>query len=247
MPNPNTKHKLSNKGFTLIELMVVVAIMAVMSTVLVINLAGQRAGRDVKIAQNQLVSSIRQAQSYTLSSRTLPGGQSVQFYVLKFDLSKPTQYMIEAIYNVSTGPLLQDIQTINLPPNIQIATITPSTYPIAIDRSSALDAVNQYAFSPYLQTPTCALVAFGAPFGKVVFNGGCVPSGPGGMPYTIQPTDDYEKIVNFQTNVPCSSGGSPPTCSASTDSLITITLSDFGKTVFKTVTVNAITGSVIFN
>jgi len=242
-----TKLVKSGAGFTLIELMVVVAIMGIMATVLVINLAGQRAGRDVKIAQNQLVSSIRQAQSYTLSSRTLPGGQSVQFYALKFDLSKPTQYTLEAIYNVSTGALLQDIQTINLPTNIQIATITPATYPIVIDRSPASDAVNQPGNSPYLQTPTCALIVFAAPFGKVLFNGGCVPSSPGSMPYTIQSSDDYEKIVNFQTNVPCSSNGNPPTCSASTDSLITITLSDLGTTVFKTVTVNAVTGSVIFN
>jgi prepilin-type N-terminal cleavage/methylation domain-containing protein len=235
--------KISNEGFTLIELMVVVTIMVMLATVMVINLAGQRTSRDIKIAQNQLVSYIRQAQSYTLSARILPSGESVQFYVLKFDLNKPTQYTLEAVYNVSSAPQLQDIQTINLPPNIQIATITPASYPIAIDRSSANDAVNQPGNSTYLQTPNCALIAFAAPFGKVIFNGGCSQSQP---PWD-QNNDDYEKIVNFQTNVACTSFNNPPTCSASTDSLMTITLSDSRKTISKTVTVNAVTGLVTFN
>jgi prepilin-type N-terminal cleavage/methylation domain-containing protein len=235
------KDKLSNIGFTLIEMMVVVAIMVMLATAIVINLASQRAGRDVRIAQNQLVSYIRQAQSYTLSSRNLPNGQPAQFYVLKFDLSNPTQYTLEAIYNVSSSPQLQDIQTINLPPNIQIAAIAPATNPIAIDRSQASDTVNQPGNSTYLQTPTCALMAFAAPFGKIIFNGGCTQSG------WDPNNDDYEKIVNFQTNVICNSFNVPQTCSASTDSLMTITLSDSGKTVSKTVTVNAITGAVTFN
>ncbi len=238
---PNAKFPTCNKGFTLIELMVVVAIMGMLATVVVISLAGQRAGRDIKIAQNQLVSNIRQAQGYILSSRTLPSGQAVQFYVLKFDMATPTQYTLEAIYNVSAGPQLTDIQTISLPSDIRIATITPATYPIAIDRSPASDAVDQYASSPYLQTPTCALMAFSAPFGKIIFNGSCNRNN------WNQNSDDYENIVNFQVNTPCSSSGIPQVCSVSTDALMTITLSDVGKTVSKTVTVNAITGSVTFN
>lgn len=240
-----------NSGFTLMELMVVLVIMVMLATAMVINLAGQKAARNVKIAQNELVGNIRLAQSYTLSARTLSGGQSVQFYVLKFDLSKPTQYTLEAIYNVSSAPMLVDIQTINLPPNIQIATITPDTYPITIDRSAAGDAANQYPPpNQYLQTPTCAFLAYAAPFGKVIFDKGCNPLNPASMPYVIPSSDDsndYEKIINFQNNVPCNSSGNPLSCSASTDSIMTITLSDTGKTVFKTVTINGITGSVIFN
>jgi prepilin-type N-terminal cleavage/methylation domain-containing protein len=239
--------KRSNKGFTLIELMTVVVIMVILATVMVINLAGQRAGRDIKIAQNQLVSNIRQAQSYTLSARTLPSGESVQFYALKFDLSKPTQYTLEAIYNVGTGPQMQDIQTINLPQNIQIATITPATYPIVINRLPANDRFGTGNFQQTVSPGSCTLIAFSAPFGKVIFNGGCNPSSPGSMPYTIQSSDDYEKIVNFQINTPCDVPANSPACSASTDSIMTITLTDTGHTVSKTVTVNAITGSVSFN
>jgi len=238
----------SKEGFTLIELMAVVAIMAIMATLLVINLAGQRAPRDVKIAQNQLVSYIREAQSYTLSDRVLPNGQAVQFYILKFDLSKPTQYTLEAIYNVSTSPQLVDIQTVSLPANIQIAAISSSAYPIVIDRSPTNDT---YYTSGGTQTLSqtiapgtgCALIAFAAPFGKPIFSGGCSTDNNVWEPNN----NDYEKIVNFETSVICASYNNPPPCTASSDSIMTITLSDSGKTISKTVMVNAVTGAVTFN
>src|ERR1039458_864437 len=130
-----THNSQPQQGFTLIELMVVIAIMAILASVLVLNLAGQRSKRDVQISENELVSNIRQIQSSTLSARTLPSGQSVQFYILKFDLSKPGQYKIQAAYNVSSNPLFADVQTITLPPDVVIAATSSGSYPITIDRS----------------------------------------------------------------------------------------------------------------
>ena len=235
----------SGQGFTLIELMVVIVIMAFLATAVVLGIAGQRASRDVKIAQDQLVSTIREAQSYTLSARNLSNGQRVQFYVLKFDMATPTQYTLEAISNVSTSPQLTDIQTITLPSDIRIATITPATYPVVIDRSPANDTFytssGSQTLSQGIAQNGCALMAFAAPFGKVIFNGSCNQAN------WDQNNDDYAKIVNFQVNVSCASYSSPQTCSASTDSIMTITLSDTGRTVSKTVTVNAVTGAVTFN
>lgn len=227
----------SNFGFTLVELMVVVSIMVILTSVLVINLAGQRQGRDIRIAQTQLVSNLRQAQSFTLSSRTLPNGQTVQYYLIKFDLNKPTQYTLQALSNVSSSPQLQDIQTISLPPNIQLS----ATNPVSISRS--LNPTTQTVHS----SPPCALVSFAAPFGKIIFNDGCSASSP------LQLSDDYyAKIINFQANVACDGfNGNPPNpaiCSASTDSLMTITLSAKDPSIpVKTVTINGITGAVTFN
>lgn len=230
-------------GFTLIELLVVISIMTILVAVISINLAGQRAMRDIRIAQNQLVTNIRKVQSYTLSSRTLPSGESAQYYILKFDLNNPTQYTIQAISNVSTQPKLHNLETIILPPNIQIATITPATYPINIARS--LNPTAQPIFS------RCALAAFAAPFGKITFNDGCNPVSFS-SPYTLQLSEDYyAKIINFQTNVACDgNNGNPPNpavCSASTDSTMIIMLTDIAKTISKTVTINGITRSITFN
>jgi prepilin-type N-terminal cleavage/methylation domain-containing protein len=242
---PKIKNLRSDPGFTLIELLAVIAVMAIVATVVIVNLNGQRAARDVRIAENQLVSNIRLIQGYTLSERTLPSGQTAQFYNLKFDLTKPSQYTIEAIYNVSSSPQLQDIQTIQLPPNIQLAAVNP----IVIDRSPSNDYFPSGA-GQFLQIPGsngCALLAFAVPFAKVIFNGSCAPSSPGSLPYTIQPSDDYSKIINFQNNISCLSNGNPPACSASTDSIMSITLTDSGNTVSKTIIVNAVTGEISFN
>jgi len=245
----------SGAGFTLIELMTVVVIMAILLTAIVINLAGQRESRDIRLAENLLVSNIRMIQSNTLSARTLPNGQSPQFYAIKFDLSKPTQYTIEAIYNVSSSPRLLDIQTVQLPNNIQFASVNPPVFPIMIDRYASQDAYPDQGtgglpHDGYLQpvgANACALLAFAAPFGKVIFNGGCSPVSPASMPYAIQSADDYQKIINFSGNTACDISGAPAACSASTDSIMTITLTNAGNTLSKTITVNAVTGSVSFN
>ncbi len=230
----------SGAGFTLIELLVVVSIMVILVSAMSINIAGQRIPRDLRIAQNQLVSNIRQAQSNTLSSRVLPGGQMPQFYLIKFDLSRPNEYKIQAVYNVSTSPVLIDVQTIQLPSNIQLA----ATNPIVIDRSPTSTAF--YPSPPgsqYSQIPTsCGLISFAAPFAKVVFNGSCATT-----PTWDSNTDDYAKIINFQNNISCDVTGNPLPCSASTDSIMTITLTDRNNTMSKTVTVNAVTGGVNFN
>lgn len=226
-----------NKGFTLIELIVVVAIMVVLSAAMVINLNKQRSLRDLKIAQNQLVSNLRKIESYTLSSRALPNGQNAQYYLIKFDLSKPNQYVIQALYNVSSSPqYLVDVETINLPKNIKIATSNP----LVITRAK----------SPTTQNPSsCALVAFATPFAKTYLNDGCAMGGTVGNPTIVgsnPSSDDYKKIINFVKNNDCVSN-TPPTCSVSVDSKITITLTNSDGTLSRTVSVNGITGAVTFN
>ena len=240
---PTTYNLQPQQGFTLIELMVVIAVMAILASVLVLNLAGQRAKRDVQISENELVSNIRQIQSSILSAKTLSSGQSVQFYMLKFNLQKPGQYTIQAAYNVSSSPRLADVQTIILPPDVVIASRTPGSYPITIDRSATLDTVNTSGPNQYLQTPTCGLLAFAAPFAKVLMDSGCAIAGPP----NIASGDDYYYLINFQTNLPCQASNNPVGCNVSTDSNMSITLTDTGHTYSKTVTINGITGAVSFN
>lgn len=233
---PSTKN---SAGFTLIEMLVVIAIMAILATVLVLNLAGQRAKRDVQIAENELVSNIRQIQSSTLSARTLPSGLSAQYYFLKLDLAKPGQYTIQAAYNVSSSPKLTDVQTIMLPPDVVIATITPGSYAVAIDRSPTQDTFNSAASNPFLQTSNCSLLAFVAPFARVLMNGGCAIANPPG----INSGDDYYYIINFEVNQHCPAIG----CNVSTDSNMSIVLTDTDRSYSKTVIINGITGAVTFN
>lgn len=225
------------KGFTLIELLVVVAIMVILSTAMVLNLSKGRAEREIKIVQNQLATNLRKVGSYVLSSRTLTSGESVQYYLIKFDLTKPRQYTIQALYNTNTSPqYLQDVETIYLPVNVRLSP----TNPVTITRS----------IPPTTQNPSaCGLVAIAAPFGKVLLNDGCTQGGVVGNPSTVgssSSTDDYKKIIDFVKNTDCV-GSSPPICSVSTDSTMTITLTTTDGKFTKTVTLNGITGAVTFN
>jgi prepilin-type N-terminal cleavage/methylation domain-containing protein len=215
-----------NLAFTLIELLVVISIMGIMATLMLANFAAQRVQRDINIAQNELVSHIREIQSYTLSSRTIPGGQVVQYYVMKFDLAKPGQYTIQAMYNVSSSPRLADVQVVQFPSGITLA----SSSPVQIVRNG---------FST--QTPTypsgCALLSFATPFAKTIMNNGCsIAAKP-----VINAGDDYQNVINRNTISPDSAG-----FSASADSIMTIILEDKNKTRVRTITLNGITGTVTF-
>lgn len=246
-PMPNQKfsplQKLSpNQGFTLMELMVVISIMAILATVLVINLAGQRSSRDIKIAENQLVSNIRQIQSSTLSAKTLDSGESVQFYGLAFSLAKPNQYAEEALYNVSGTPQVRQVQVFSLPPDVVIASATVSGYPITISRT--FDGSTQNISPP----SGCAMLFFAAPFGKTLLDNNCSHSAATSNIDTAPADgDDYGYIVNFVANMSCIGTNNPYGCGVSSDSLMTITLTDTSHTVSRTITVNGITGSVSFN
>ena len=228
----------SEQGFTLMEMMVVITIMALLATVLVLNLGGQRAKRDVQIAENQLVSDIRQYQSASLSSRLLPSGQTIQYYILKFNLSQPGQYAIEAAYNTSSSPQLAEIQTILLPPDVLISTIGSGGPPLSIFRQTdpaVLSLPGSYG--------NCGLLAFAAPFGKVLMDSNCSIAG---FPNIIS-GDDYFYLINFQNNLACQASNNPAGCNVSADSSMSITLTNTDRTYSKTVTVSGITGAVSFN
>ncbi len=221
-------------GFTVIELLVVVTIMALLASALTLNLNSTRASRNVKLAQSQLVSDIRKVQSYTLSARTVQN-QSVQYYLIKFDFSQPTQYTIQAVYNADSSPqYVQDVETVRLPADIRLA----ASQPVLISRS----------VNPTAQYPAaCGLLGFAEPFGKVYFNDGCSPTPLPAQPYTLASSSDYYKLLTYVANTACDNNGNPPVCTVSTDSNMTITLTDTHNTVSKTVTVNGITGGVTFN
>lgn len=233
-----------NQGFSLVELMTVTAIMLLLASAFVININSTRDSRNIKIGQSELVSNIRKTQSYTLSSRILPNGNSAQYYLIKFDLaSSRSQYKIQAIYDADSSPKLTDVETINLPPNIEIATTSTATYAIHISRS--LNPTLQPIYS------NCALAAFAAPYGKIIFNDGCNLTLPNNLP-TLYLADDYwSKIINFQNNIACDGNNgnpeNPPGCRATTDAVMTITLTNKARTLYKNVYINGVTGAVIFN
>ncbi len=167
------KNKLFHPAFTLIELLVVISIMVLISAAVIANYAGTRNSRDLKIAENQLVTNIRQAQSYSLSSRELPGGTPVQYYIMRFDTASSSQYEIQGMYNTKSTPVyLQTAETISLPAGVTLSS------PLVNGAQSS-----------------CALVAFVLPYARILNNSSC-----SGGPPTVSAGDDYQKFINFIVN-----------------------------------------------
>jgi prepilin-type N-terminal cleavage/methylation domain-containing protein len=134
-------------GFTVIELLVVVSIMVLIATIVVIGFNTQRPRRNIKIAQNELVTNIRKVQSYVLSSRDYATGLPSSFYVLQFpaDTGVMTSYAIYAVD--SAGAYQGPLERINLPDQISIKKMELVTASGNVEVG-------------------CAQVAFAAPFGK---------------------------------------------------------------------------------
>ncbi len=198
----------------------VISILGIMSIMVTVNLPGLRVDRNLNIAQNELVTNLRRAQSYTLSSHVVPGGQSPQFFILKFDAGSQQsrqKYTLQAMYNVTSSPVLVDVENYIMPPGIQV-----SSTPIRIYAPAGI--------TPSVQAPACGLLAFGSPFAKVYLNAGCNIS-------NFQPlVDDYANIINYVTNV--------NNYHTTTDSYAVITLTDAGGTKFRQVMVRGVSGVI---
>ncbi len=145
-------------GFTIIELLVVLSIMGLFIAAVLVNFAGTRGQRNLRIAQNELATNVRKVQSYVLSSRDTSAGP-VKYYVLKFDTANASQYVLQAVQHdvtVFTSP----VETFDLPKGITI---------------NALDTQLPYGSSTI--ATSCAQLAFALPFNKMYLDTTCTISG----------------------------------------------------------------------
>lgn len=144
------------QGFTIIELLVVLAIMVVIATVLILDFSSQRDSRNIVLARNETVTNIRKIQNYMLSSRNIAEGVPAKFYIAEFRLDDKgsvahgfTVHGIDSDFMKHTN-----IETINLPDGINYTNLQvdppgsgkPISYP-------------------------CLQLIFSSPFGKMYVNG----------------------------------------------------------------------------
>jgi prepilin-type N-terminal cleavage/methylation domain-containing protein len=62
-------HRLKSAGFTLVEIIIVVAIIGIASTMVFSSFAEQRGARTIDRAAREVVAALREAQNYTLTGR----------------------------------------------------------------------------------------------------------------------------------------------------------------------------------
>ncbi|MEZ4180635.1 MAG: type II secretion system protein [Candidatus Doudnabacteria bacterium] len=142
--------KTKQKGFTVIELLVVFLIMIALAGSGLIAWNSQRPGRNLVLAQNETVTNIRKVQSYAVSSRQTSDGSNAKFYLARFEVDQ-NSYSVHAIK--SDGTYTTE-ETVNLPSNVTISSINA----FATDGGASGGKIN------------CAFVLYSVPFGKVYFS-----------------------------------------------------------------------------
>lgn len=123
--------KIKDKGFTIIELIVSITIIAMVTGIFLANYHDTNKKTALALAAQKLVTDIRLAQNYSLSTRELsagvsvPGGWGIRassaspnntFYVIFADLNSDKTYSVDEFY-----------RRVDLPANVTISSITPAS------------------------------------------------------------------------------------------------------------------------
>jgi prepilin-type N-terminal cleavage/methylation domain-containing protein len=91
------------KGFTLVELLVVVAVIAAIALVTLINAPTQSNERNMNVADQEIAATLRQAESNALSGNEIGGVQG--FWGVAFGAATGTQPFMRLFYATSTSGL----------------------------------------------------------------------------------------------------------------------------------------------
>ncbi len=134
-----------NRGFTITELLVVISIMGIISTLVIVGFNRTQGRRNLQIAQNELVTNIRKVQGYVLSSRSLPNGDKAKVYLMRFE-SGSNSYTIGAV-SENGNEFFSDLETATLPNRINFSRMR-----VVGDSTVASD---------------CAYLIFTTPYGKM--------------------------------------------------------------------------------
>lgn len=113
----------NQKGFTLIELMVSVAIMAILLTVVIANFGAGNQKRNLNIARNVMMSDLRKSQSLAIASKDVTPGHPANSYSATFSTSTNRSYSLIGQDN-SVPPNITTLTSPNLPAKTYVKTIS---------------------------------------------------------------------------------------------------------------------------
>lgn len=122
----------ANRGFTIVELMVVAALMVLLGGLVLPNWRAGQSQLALQRAVHKVAQDVRRVQEFALAARQLPGGQVPYAYGIYFLQSEPNHYIIFAdldsndSYNAGTDVVIEDIR-IESPVSIVSLSASPLT------------------------------------------------------------------------------------------------------------------------
>ncbi len=120
----NWKLKTGSKGFTMIELVIVIFITVTLAALVTVNFRSMRAQQEAQRSVNETISKIREIQNFILTGKILSGSAPAQAYILTFN-TLGTSYVITYITPGATTTL----ETVNLPQNTEIKQVSVNGSP----------------------------------------------------------------------------------------------------------------------
>lgn len=153
---PLRRDGLGQAGFTLVELLVVISILAIFYGLVVTNFSVWRGPQYVKVAANELATNINKLHSSSLSARSL-NGTPANYYIVQFNTGTDnTSYPIQAIAATTPNPtFINPVETIRFPGLVYV---------------KELDYTDQ---SNTVTKPTCVQVVFALPYGRTYIDATC--------------------------------------------------------------------------
>ena len=113
------------RGFTIIEIIVSIAIIGLLTGVMLANYRGGAIKTDLVGATHKVVSDIRVAQNYSLGTREFNGITPLGGWGVRFDITNPTEYIIFADKDGDANYDADELYTTNaLPLNMEISEIS---------------------------------------------------------------------------------------------------------------------------
>ncbi len=108
--------KNSQSGFTLFELVIVIAMTGLLAMVALVKFNELRASQELNITASDFVSKIRDVQNKVLAGAIVTSGQAASAYEIIFSAGSGTYTLRYAIGGTNTTTL----ENVNLSPNVQI-------------------------------------------------------------------------------------------------------------------------------
>lgn len=122
--------KHNKKGFTLVELLVVISIISIISGVMVVNFRTSEQTNKLQRSAQQVVQGLRKAQGMALFSTEVPGkcSQNIcEYYGVYFNKQSMNSYYYIFVSENKTYASGEDIETVNLENGIIIDSLSTGT------------------------------------------------------------------------------------------------------------------------